>query len=87
MRTLILLTTGLVLLMLVLVWLRRLNCAPRDYRSTLAAFVAFWAVVCAAHTATGLRLGYSLAVETLVFALTFGLPAALAWSAGRCSGR
>ena len=42
-------------------------------------FVTLWGIGCAVNSAVGLRAGYSFATEFAVFALTFGLPAAVAW--------
>lgn len=75
MRTLIIITVGLVLAAVAL------RLAPSVYRTVAAAtFTLIWLGVCVWNLRLGLSHGYSLSVELPIHLVLFGLPAVAAWS-------
>jgi len=44
-------------------------------------FFTLWGIVCMVNSVSGMRAGYPFIVELVIFGLTFGLPAAVAWFA------
>jgi hypothetical protein len=74
MRTVILITVGLLLAVALL------RLAPAPYRTwTCALFTLAWLGLSAWNLRTGLSHGYTLAQELPIHLVLFGIPAAAAW--------
>jgi hypothetical protein len=88
MHSLITLAIGLALLALTFGLVHLLGKGSRRIRARiLAAFVLLWGMLCAINVAKGLEAGYEVNEEAIAFAVTFGLPAAIAiWLARKSSG-
>ena len=79
MHTLLTLAVGFVLLGLALGLVRVLGPqSPRTRVRAMALFVLLWGMLCAINVAKGLTAGFTVETEALAFAITFGLPTAVA---------
>jgi len=81
MHTLKILALGFILLGFVLATIRF---SGRWLRASYPAlFITVWCLICFINAVAGVKAGYSMPLEGVVFALTFGLPAGLAWRIAR----